>query len=99
MIERAGRRMPLRELLTHAQKCARDLIVAYRADLGVRLSDFRDLSRPVRRRSSYPTLVALQNALDQLQEAMEEAAQLAEHLHEQLEEIRERAKGEQANRL
>jgi len=99
VVERAGRRMTLRQLMTHAEKLSRDLIEQYRASLGTRLSEFRDLSRPVRRRSSYPTLLALQNALNKLTEAHDEANKIAEFLHEELLDIRERAKREQADRL
>ena len=98
VIEKPSRRMTLRQLMTHAEKCSRDLIEHYRANLWVILSEFRDLSRPVRRRSSYPAMVSLHNALNKLQEAHGEMHQLAEYLHEQLLEIRERAKREQANR-
>jgi len=98
VIERAGRRMTLRQLMTHAEKLSRDLIQQGRATLSMRLSEFRDLSRPVRRRSGYPTLLAVQNALNHLQEAHDETKHFAEQLHEELLDIRERAKREQANR-
>jgi hypothetical protein len=94
----SARRMTLRQLLTHAEKCSRDLIEHCQATLLTRNSDFRDLSRPVRRRSHYPTMIALQNALKKLQEATEEATVLSEHLQELLGEIRERSQRERANR-
>ena len=84
------RRMPLRQLLTYSEKCSRDLIEHFRNYLGPRLAEFRDLSRPVRRRSSYPTMVAVRNSLKKLQDAAEEARVLADHLSERLDEIRER---------
>ena len=98
VVERASRRMTLRQLLTHAEKQTRDLIEQYRATLTVRLTDFRDLSRPVRRRSSYPALVAVQNSLNKLQEALEESMTMLEVLDEVLGDIRERAKREQVSR-
>ena len=91
--------MTLRQLLTHSEKCSRDLIEHFQATLLTRISDFRDLSRPVRRRSHYPTMLAVQNALKKLQEAGAEALSLAEYLHEHLQEIREHAKRERVNRL
>ena len=54
------RRMTLRQLLTHSEKCARDLIELVHTGFLARVVDFRELSRPVRRRSHYPKLVALQ---------------------------------------
>jgi hypothetical protein len=79
--------MPLRQLLTHSEKCSRDLIEHLRSTLGPILSEFRELSRPVRRRSHYPTLVTMRNALRKVQQATEEAHQMAEYLQERLVEI------------
>jgi hypothetical protein len=98
-IERPARRMTLRQLLTHSEKCSRDLIEHCTATLLPRVADFRDLSRPVRRRSHYPTMVALLNALNKLQAVGEETRSLADYLHEQLQEIREHARRERVNRL
>ena len=97
-IDKPARRMTLRQLLTHAEKCSRDLIEHLQTMMLQHMSDFRDLSRPVRRRSSYPTMVSVQNALNKLQEVYDEAATMAVQLQEELLEIRERAKREQATR-
>src|SRR5262245_20999825 len=98
-IEKPARRMTLRQLLTHSEKCTRDLVEHFQTTLLPRTSDFRDLSRPVRRRSHYPTLLALSNALKKLQQAVEEARGQADHLEEQLDAIREHAQREKVNRL
>src|SRR5437763_899382 len=50
------RRMTLRQLLTASEKCARDLAEQLHTTLLSRAADCRDLSRPVRRRSHYPTV-------------------------------------------
>lgn len=97
--EKTGRRMTLREQMTHAEKCSRDLMEHYRATFLVRLSEFRDLSRPIRRRSHYPTMLAMQNALRKLLEAGEEAQKMGDYLYEQLAEIREHARREQRGRV
>jgi hypothetical protein len=81
------RRMPLRQLLTHSEKCSRDLIEHLRSTLGPVLSEFRELSRPVRRRSPYPSMVSMRNALRKIQQATDEAHQMAEYLQERLQEI------------
>jgi hypothetical protein len=99
VVERPARRMTLRQLLTHSEKCTRDLIEQLSASLLPRVTDFRDLSRPVRRKSHYPTLVALLNALNKLQQFNEEARQQAEYLGEQLQEIRDHARRERVNRI
>jgi hypothetical protein len=98
-VERPARRMTLRQLLTHSEKCARDLLEHVQVTLLSQVSDFRDLSRPVRRRSHYPTMLALGNALKKLLGAGEEAEVLANYLHDQLQEIREHARRERVNRL
>ena len=87
--EKPARRMTLRQLLTYTEKYSRDMIEHVQTSLLNQLTDFRDLSRPVRRRSHYPTLLALQNALRMLTKSSEEAMAMAAQLQEQLEEIRD----------
>ena len=87
--ERNLRRLPLRDLLTDAEKRNRDLIEHLHNTWLARAADLRDLSRPVRRRSHYPTVMALLNAVHKLQQAGEETRTLAGHLRQELEEIRE----------
>jgi hypothetical protein len=91
--------MTLRQLLTHAEKIARDLVEHFQANMLPNTSDFRDLSRPVRRRSMYPTLMAVANALKKLSKAGTEAQEMAEYLNEQLQDIREHAQRERVNRM
>jgi hypothetical protein len=91
--------MTLRQLLSHSEKCSRDMIEHLQATLLTRMSDFRDLSRPVRRRSHYPTMLAVQNSLKKLVEAGQEANVLGTYLLEQMQEIRESARRERVNRL
>src|SRR5262245_12207910 len=98
MLEKPVRRMTLRQLMTHAEKCCRDLIEHLHTNVLVCVTDFRDLSRPVRRRSHYPTLVAMQNALHKLQQAVDEANTLANQLQEHLGVIGEHANRERINR-
>jgi hypothetical protein len=98
-MDKSARRMTLRQLMTHAEKCSRDLIELLQTSLLQQISDFRDLSRPVRRKSHYPAMVAIQNTLKKLITTGEEAHTGANYLLEQLEAIREHAKRERANRL
>lgn len=98
-LDKPIRRMTLRQILSHAEKCSRDLIEHFQITMITRLSDFRDLSRPIRRRSHYPTMVALSNALRRVQQAAEETSNLADHLWEHLEAIKEHAGRERVNRL
>ncbi|MBM4068723.1 MAG: hypothetical protein FJ271_07235 [Planctomycetes bacterium] len=97
--EKPLRRMTLSQLLTHSEKCSRDLIEHLTASLLPRTSEFRDLTRPVRRRSHYPSLLAVQNALKRLRQMADEIQALSEYLDEHLQAIREHASRERVNRL
>jgi hypothetical protein len=97
--EKPPRRMTLRQLLTHSEKFTRDLIEHTQTSLLNHLTDFRDLSRPVRRRSHYPTLVAVHNSLRKVSQSWEETMSMTAQLQEQLEEIRAHAQRERASRL
>ena len=98
LIEKPIRRMTLRQQLTHAEKCSRDLIEHIQGTLLPYVTDMRDLSRPVRRRSHYPTMVAILNSLKKLQHSGQETLETLEYLQEQLQEIREHARRERINR-
>jgi len=91
--------MTLRQLLTHSEKCARDLIELVQTGFLTRIADFRDLSRPVRRRSHYPSLLALQNSLRKVLESVEQNKELTKLLNEHMEAIRDHANKERVNRL
>ncbi len=97
-VERPTRRMTLRQQLTHAEKYSRDVLERFQGTMLASLSDLRDLSRPVRRRSHYPSMLSLLNSLKKLQQAGAEISQDIDYLQEQLEEIREHARRERMNR-
>jgi len=80
-------RMTLRELLAHAEKCTRDLAEHVHTNHLNNLADFRDLNRPVRKRSHFPTLQTLQNSLHRTEQSAEEILVLSEHLLETLQYI------------
>jgi hypothetical protein len=91
-------RIPLRQLLTMAEKSSRDVAERLHTDLLTQVADFRDLSRPVRRRSSYPSMRSLAHSLEKLLKIGEEVNRLAAILEVQLTEIRERSQREKASR-
>lgn len=97
-IDKPTKRMTLREHLTHTEKCCRDLISHCNGNMLTAVQEYRDLTRPVRRRSQYPTRVALQNALQKLQESGEEAMLLCDYLLEEMKTIGQAAKREIDNR-
>jgi hypothetical protein len=92
------RRLPLRDLLTDAEKRTRDLVDHLHVTWLARASDLRDLSRPLRRRSHYPTGLALLHAIEALVKMNVETDALVEYLTSELEEIREHARRERLNR-
>jgi hypothetical protein len=96
--ERSFRRLPLRDLLTDAEKRVRDLIEHFTVTWLTCLSDLRDLSRPIRKRSHYPTLHALQNTLHKSIQIHEDTRQMIENLTQELTEILEHARREQIAR-
>ena len=99
LTEKPLRRMTLRQLLTHSEKCSRDLIEQINGNFVPSVSDFRDLNRPVRRKSHYPTLFAVMNALTKLEKATSELDEMAERLYDNLQIIREHAQREKINRV
>jgi C4-dicarboxylate-specific signal transduction histidine kinase len=96
--ERPYRRLPLRDLLTDAEKRSRDTAEKIHAGIVTKLADLRELSRPVRRKSHYPTLVALQNSLQKVLESAAEMDDLIAYMERQLTEIRDHARRERFNR-
>jgi hypothetical protein len=88
MTEKPIRRMTLQELLTHASKNIRDLAEKGRGSALPAVSDLRELTRLVRRRSRYPKMVAVQNSLNHLTEIQEQNLALSRELFEELKRIR-----------
>lgn len=97
--EKPVRRLTLRQLLNQAEKCTANLIENCRTQFLQASTEFRGLSRPVRRRSQFPTLVALLNSLKKFEQASDSLLSIANYLHEHLETIREHANRERANRV
>jgi hypothetical protein len=98
MSDQPLRRLPLRQLLASSDKCARELNEKVHTHFLTRLADCRDLSRPVRRKSHYPTVTALMNGMKHLQEAADQVKVLSAHLKEHLDTIRDHAQREKLNR-
>jgi hypothetical protein len=90
--------MTLRDLLTDVEKKARDLADDLGINLLSRVEDLHDLSRPLRRKSHYPTMLALHNAVEKVLTAHQETDQALETLTAELDEIREHARRERLNR-
>ncbi len=98
MSEKALRRLPLRQLLASSDRTTRDLAELVHTHLMPRIADLRDLSRPVRRKSQFPTMVAFQNGVRHLSEANDQVQATIAVLQEHLEAIRDHAQREKLNR-
>jgi hypothetical protein len=92
------RRLPLRELMTDAEKRSRDLAESLHGSVLEKVADLRELSRPVRKKSHFPTVMALQNSMHKVVELTNEAGELLDYLEKQLLEIRDHARRERFNR-
>jgi hypothetical protein len=92
--EKPTKRMTLRERMTHAEKYCRDLIDHANGELLAAHTEYRDLTRPVRRKSHYPTRTAMQNALAKLHEASGDANAIGDFLMDELKFIRDSAQRE-----
>ncbi|HTU90577.1 MAG TPA: hypothetical protein VMF69_10920 [Gemmataceae bacterium] len=98
MTERSFRRLPMRDLMTDAEKRTRDLCEHFNVTWLARVADLHDLSRPIRKRSHYPTFYTLQNALLKTVEINEETRQHIDYLIQELNEILQHARREQMSR-
>jgi len=93
-VDKPVKRMTLRELLIHTMKNVREVTEHLQADLAPQSADLHNLSRPVRRRSQYPKLIALQNALARLEESHDEGKEMTEALLRKLVTVRQRVRRE-----
>jgi hypothetical protein len=98
MADKSLRRLPLRQVLASSDRTTRELAELVNTHLLPRVADFRDLTRPVRRKSHYPTMVAFQNGLRRLTEANDRLSALVAQLQEHLDAIRDHAQREKVNR-
>jgi hypothetical protein len=98
MADKPLRRLPLRQLLASSDRTTRDLAELVHTHLMPRIADFRDLSRPVRRKSQFPTVLAFHNGLRRLMEAGDRLQTSITVLQEHLEAIRDHAQREKLNR-
>lgn len=92
------RRLPLRDLITDAEKRTRDLIEHLQITWLNQSNDLRDLSRPTRKKSQFPTYKALNNSRERMIETETEIGSQIDFLRQELEEIIEHARRELAVR-
>jgi len=97
-LEKSFRRLPLRDLITDAEKRTRDLIEHFNTTWIPQVHELHDLSRLPRKKGHYPSLQSLKNVLDRMLQIDQETAVLIDHLSQELEEICEHARREHAGR-
>jgi hypothetical protein len=98
MSEKPLRRLPLRQLLTSCEKVTRDINEHAGSHFITRVTECRELTRPVRRRTHYPSMNALQNGLRRLREASLRLDELCTQLMDHLDAIREHGQRERLSR-
>jgi len=99
LTERSVRRLPLRDLLADAEKRTRTLLEHFHVTWNDGASELRELSRPVRKRTHFPTLGALRVSLERLLQIGQETVAMIELLTQELEEISLHAQRERQNRM
>ncbi|MGE3808046.1 MAG: hypothetical protein AB7K24_25580 [Gemmataceae bacterium] len=92
MLEKIQRRLTLRDLFTHAEKYTQDLGKHYQSAVWGSVSQVRELSRPVRKNTEYPTMVAFRNSLEQLRTQAAEFEELMAYLDGRYQEILDHAR-------
>jgi C4-dicarboxylate-specific signal transduction histidine kinase len=97
--EKPIKRLTLRELLTDAEKRARQLAEHLQSQWLARAVDVRELSRTVRRRSHFPTVTALHNSVQKLLDLSRETEGQMDYLVQELEAIRDHARREKSQRV
>ncbi len=97
-LEKSFRRLPLRDLITDAEKRTRDLMDRFNTTWLIQAAELRDLSRPLRKKSHYPTLQALKNSLDRMLQIDQDTAVMIDHLSQELEEICQSVRRERSSR-
>lgn len=89
--DRPVARMTLRQLMTQAGRLTRDISDLASKSFQSRLADLHDLSRPTRRKSQYPQVVALQNSVQNYSKCAGELFEMLDSLDEHMQAIRDQA--------
>ncbi len=96
--EKSSRRLPLRDLLTDAERRTRAAVEMITTQLLQHVADLRDLSRGQQRKKGPASIIALLHAIDRVVEDASDLSRPLDELHAELEEIHEHANRERFNR-
>ncbi len=97
-LDTSPRRLPLRDLITDAEKHTRNLLAHVQTTVLPQVGELHDLSRPQRKKKHAPTLGSLKNALERLAMIDQNTVDLVDHLLQELGEISKRARQECSHR-
>jgi hypothetical protein len=92
------RRLPLRDLLTDAERRTRGLMEVLNSQVLQRAAELRDLARGQQRKKGPTSIIALLHAIDRVVQEVSEMSKPLDELHAELEEIHEHANRERFNR-
>lgn len=92
------RRLPLRDLLTNAERRARSLMEILNTQMIQRAVELRDLARGQQRKKGPTSIIALLHAIDRVVNESTELCRPLDELRAELEEIHEIANRERFNR-
>lgn len=98
MSDKTLHRLTLRQLLTSSDKTTHEVAEVVYEQLLPCVHDFHELTRPNRRKSHYPTMVAFQNSVRRLVEAHDRLQAMIGVLQEHLDAIHDHAQREKVNR-
>jgi len=99
MIEKTPHRMTLRDLLIHTEKMTRDVTESVHTQFTPKVTEFRDLSRTLRKKSQFPTLHTIDNSMHRVEMAIEELRTLMVQIDENATLIADRIKRERLDRM
>ncbi|MFO0946172.1 MAG: hypothetical protein U1D30_09540 [Planctomycetota bacterium] len=85
------RRIPLREVLNHAEHRTRELVDHLRTDIAPTVTELHQLTRPKRKKSPYPSIRSVCNLEERLRHAVERAEQITAEIEACIAAIEERA--------
>jgi hypothetical protein len=99
MVEKIPHRMTLRDLLTHAEKRARDVTDVVHTQFMPKVTEFRDLARAGRKKSQYPTMHTIDNAVHRVELTLEELLKVMASVEANVSQIAERIRKERLDRI
>jgi len=91
VVERPLDRLPLRQILSQASRITHEISEITNKTFQTRLNDLHELSRPTRKKSHFPTIVALQNGVHHYEQSSKELLALLKSLEDHLQAIRDQA--------